>query len=93
MAKRILSPKNVQPRTEASQQSQSNWRTYQGRNGRIAPSMSSSRSEANLPNLRLPDGGQHSTLEHFANGNSNQLNMLKTKVWYHSQRNVQEASV
>ena len=67
---------------------------YQSRTtSRIAPAasnMSSSRSEVNLP--RLPDGSNHPSLENFG-GNQQHLTMLKTKVWYHSQRNVQEASV
>ena len=81
---------------------QSSWRSTIYPSSRIAPAsaaqpqpqtMSASRSEANLPSLRLPDGGHHPSLDHY-NGQSNgQMTMLKTKVWYHSQRNVQEASV
>merc|ERR1719323_30346 len=84
---------------------QSSWRSTIYPSSRIAPaaaSMTASRSEANLPvaasSLRLPDGGHHPSLDHYSgrqdstNGN-NHLTMLKTKVWYHSQRNVQEASV
>ena len=82
---------------------QSSWRSTIYPSSRIAPaSMTASRSEANLPvaasSLRLPDGGHHPSLDHYGgrqdstNGN-NHLTMLKTKVWYHSQRNVQEASV
>ena len=54
----------------------------------------SSRSKIDL--LRLPDGTNHSYLKHFGGNNSNRgnhLTMLKAKVWYHSQRNVQESSV
>ena len=87
-----------QPQSQQPPQPQSNWRTmYQSRTtSRIAPaaSMASSRSEVNLP--RLPDGTNHPSLDHFGGNNSNggnHLTMLKTKVWYHSQRNVQEASV
>merc|ERR1719369_941477 len=93
MAKRILSSsKNHGPTPPvASNQPQSNWRTTYQQRSRIAPAtMSSSRSEANLPSLRLPDGALHPSLDHF--GGNNHLTMLKTKVWYHSQRNVQEAS-
>ena len=91
----------IQPQShlqQSQQQSQSNWRTmYQSRSStsRIAPatvaSMSSSRSEVNLP--RLPDGSNHPQLDHFSGSGNQNLTMLKTKVWYHSQRNVQEASV
>ena len=80
---------------QSHQQPQSNWRTmYQSRSNtsRIAPaSMASSRSEVNLP--RLPDGSNHPQLDHFSGSGNQNLTMLKTKVWYHSQRNVQEASV
>jgi len=92
----------IQPQShlqQSQQQSQSNWRTmYQSRSSTsriapatVAPSMSSSRSEVNLP--RLPDGSNHPQLDHFSGSGNQNLTMLKTKVWYHSQRNVQEASV
>merc|ERR1719323_1794713 len=82
----------------AQHQPQSSWRSTIYPSSRIAPaSMTASRSEANLPvaasSLRLPDGGHHPSLDHYGgrqdstNGN-NHLTMLKTKVWYHSQRNV-----
>ena len=100
MAKRILSSKNQgasHHQQQGPQYSQWSKTTHRGMNGtsRIAPavpSMSSSRSEANLP--RLPDGNHHPSLDHFGGNGNHHLTMLKTKVWYHSQRNVQqEASV
>lgn len=99
MAKRILSSKQPHPQASvgghAGPSSSANWRPSSNHRGtsRIAP-LSSSRSEANLGDLRSAEavGHHHPSLEHFANG-SNHLTMLKTKVWYHSQRSVQEASV
>ena len=94
----MTSSQQHQSATSSGSQPQSNWRTamYQSRNNsRIAPIMSSSRSEANLHSLRGPSNQQtnnNPSLEHYGE-NSNHLTVLKTKVWYHSQRNVQEASV